>query len=136
MHFEYKAEAPPGDLSAAIGARMPRLARGSLNLECGMVDEIVEVPEPVGLASHFVNERWIVLTHDLDKRHNWWADGPFDSRQDAEAHTAKLRIAAIEGKGLQKGLLENTPKYVRSRTVHQVLVLVDPKDRARMERWT
>jgi hypothetical protein len=93
-------------------------------------------PEPEGLASHSVNERWIVLTHDMDKRHNWWADGPFDSRQDAEAHRAKLRAAAIEGKGLQKGLLESSPKYARSRTVHQVLVLVDPKDRARMERWT
>lgn len=95
-----------------------------------------QVPESVGLASHSVNARWIVLTHDLDKPHNWWADGPFDSRQDAEAHKAKLRTAAIEGKGLQKGLLENLPKYVRSRTVHQVLVLVDPEDRARMERWT
>ena len=94
------------------------------------------IPEPEGLASHSVNERWIVLTHDMDKRHNWWADGPFDSRQDAEAHKAKLRNAAIEGKGLQQGLLENSPKYARSRTVHQVLVLVDPKDRARMERWT
>jgi hypothetical protein len=99
-----------------------------------MVDR--RVSEPVGPASHSVNERWIVLTHDMDRRHNWWADGPFDSRQDAEAHKAKLRTAAIEGKGLQKGLLENSPKYARSRTVHQVLVLVDPKDRARMERWT
>jgi hypothetical protein len=83
-----------------------------------------------------VSARWIVLTHDLDKRHNWWADGPFDSRQDAEAHKAKLRTAAIEGKRLQEGPRETPPKYVRSRTVHQVLELVDPEDRARMERWT
>jgi hypothetical protein len=88
------------------------------------------------VASQSENARWIVLTHDLDKRHNWWADGPFDSREDAEAHKAKLRTAAIEGKGLQRGPLDNLPKYVRSRTVHQVLELVDPKDRARMERWT